>query len=260
MPHPLVEAARKRDFNAVSSLLDGDMKGVDRQILQECFVRCVLTRDLKLVKRFLTRGADIDGAWNGYTALSIVSGFGDAAFVRGLLKCGAGVNVVGYDQATPLIAAARVGKEWKDPEIRRHSLVVAKTLLAAGADVDARDLYHKTALDYAFESHWEQLARLLFSTGASIGACDDGAKLMLFWAVSQPGSTKLLQMYLKHGGSPDLAIGHKDSVLATARQAGWNDKVNLLEKALKKPQQLKPSKRRAVLRSRRGKKPGRRSR
>jgi len=189
---------------------------------------------MQLLDRFLACSVDVNGAWNDYTALSVVAGFGDAAFVRGLVKRGADVNVAGREGATPLIVSAKVGTEWTDPEIRRHSLAVAKTLLSAGAEINGRDMYKRTALDYAFRASWEQMARLLLSRGASIRACDNRGSFVLFHAVSQPGSTKLLQLYLKHGGSPTVHVGSETTALEHARRAGWIDKVKLLEKVIRR--------------------------
>lgn len=230
--HPLVEAAKKRDFETVKSLLNSDGKRVSKQVLQECFVRCVLSRDMKLLDQLLAFGVDIDGSWNDYTVLSVASGFGGATFVRGLLKRGAGVDTVGLEKATPLIVSAKMGTEWKDPEIRRHSMAVARTLVSAGANVNARDMYRRTALDYAYQAYWEQMAHFLFSKGASIKSCDNGGSFLLFHAVSQPGTTKLLQMYLKNDGSPTIAVGFETTALEHAQRAGWSDKVKVLEKAI----------------------------
>src|SRR5262249_44139314 len=106
--HPLVEAAKKKDFATVKGLLAVDGKGAGKRVLQECFVRCVLSRDMRLLDEFLARGVDVDGSWRNYTALSVAAGFGNAAFVRGLLKRGAGVDVPGHENATPLIVCGKM--------------------------------------------------------------------------------------------------------------------------------------------------------
>ncbi len=228
-PHPIIEAARKKQFAVVLQLLRDRSTKADRATLQEGFVRCILSRDLKLVDEFLHRGVSIDARWNGYTALSTVAGFANARFVKALLERGADPNVTGFDGATPIIACAKVGTEWEDPEIRRHSVTVGKALLNAGANVDWADDFGNTALDYTYQSKWEEMAKLLYSHSATPSKCANDGAMLLFWAVSQPGSTRLLEMYIKNNGSVELEIASGVTALLHAKKAGWTDKVKLLE-------------------------------
>jgi len=93
------------------------------------------------VRLLLDRGADVNARSNaGVSALHFAAFKGNAAMVKALLEAGAPVNIGDDRGLTPLIMAAN--SRSKDP-------AVVRLLLEHGADSQAKDIFGRTAGDWA---------------------------------------------------------------------------------------------------------------
>jgi len=109
--------------------------------------------DDTIVRGLLQPGEDPDAlSPDGYTALQLASFFGREYTVVLLLELGADPNAVSANPSrTRALHGAAAG---------RH-LEVARRLIVAGAEIDARQASGHTALDAAIKNRDDDLARLL---------------------------------------------------------------------------------------------------
>jgi ankyrin repeat protein len=107
----------------------------------------------KILRSLIQPGDDPDAlSPDGYTALQLASFFGREAAVALLLELGADPNAVSANAGrTRALHGAAAG---------RH-LEVARLLIAAGAEIDARQASGHTALDAAIKNRDDDMARLL---------------------------------------------------------------------------------------------------
>lgn len=226
----LVDLAKQKKWKELAAQLAG-IKKLLKATRNELFVRSVVSGDQKLLRRLLELGADVNGRWNTYTALGTAAQLIDPKPIRFLLEHGAKVNAPSFDDATPLVCVARFGMEWDNKDLRREAVKTAKLLLAAGADVDLSDNVGRTSLDYAFAADWPELAKLLFDHGASLTECEDQGQQLLFHAVTAAEDDRLLKLYLKHGGDPNVPIGFDTTAFDYASNTARQWAMRLLAKA-----------------------------
>jgi ankyrin len=122
------------------------------------------------------RGGDSQVLTVGATPLLRAAKAGDNAAIRLLLKHGARVEAANYAGITPLMTAAGVG-HGSNPTRGRYkteaeALESLELLLAAGADIKARDGAGQTALHGAARKGWTQVAKYLIDRGADPVAAD----------------------------------------------------------------------------------------
>ena len=199
--------------------------------LNELLIRSTLAPKLDIFDALLDMGADINGRWKTYTALTTACETVDPARVRALVKRGADIDKTGFDRASPLVRAIKNGTEWQNDEIRKHSLTTGKFLIKQGCDVDQKDIVGNTALDYAFEAHWPAAASELLKAGASIDGCSDNGRSLLFHACTHP-TPELLILYLKFDGDPTIRVGNTSSASDFLAKSGKLEMKALLEKYL----------------------------
>ena len=88
-------------------------------------------------------------------------------------------------------------------------LVRVKELLAAGADVNARDRENWSPLHYAAQDHSLDIARLLVDAGAAIDAQDAEGNTPLWRAVMNAYHGDALIEFLKDlGANPEIENNH----------------------------------------------------
>ncbi len=118
-----------------------------------------------VVEVLLDAGAEINGAnEDGYTALMEAANCRVPDSLRLLIERGAEVNARSGNGSTPLIYGVfALGETFSTPT---PDDVVA-VLLAHGADLEARDLEGKSALDVARETGNDELVDSLLKAGAS---------------------------------------------------------------------------------------------
>ncbi len=112
----------------------------------------------------------------------------DLATLRTLIKS-AGVNAREKRGATPLMLAAAYG-----------SLDAMKLLIAAGADVNAKNDFDATAL--LWSTYDLDRVRLLVDKGADVNAASKQKRTPLIVAASQNGTAETVRLLLEKGASP----------------------------------------------------------
>jgi len=126
---------------------------------------------------------------------------GDESGVKRLLADGADIaRASGVSRLTGLHAAVGTGKT-----------DVAKTLLAAGADANARTEAGQTPLHLAVQNGHAEAAKLLLASGADVNAKDGLACTPLLYAV-EAGRVDLTKLLMAHGAG-DLLTPVQKAVL-----------------------------------------------
>jgi len=150
----LVIAARAGNTGTVDALLAAKANVNARSKFGDtAIMAAALSGHLELVKKFRSRGAEIDGA--GWTPLIYAATGGQDAVVTYLLAEGASVNAVSPNGTSALMMAVREG---------RGSTVTL--LIARGANVNQRNQSGATALSWALRGNEQDMAAALRRAGA----------------------------------------------------------------------------------------------
>ena len=110
---------------------------------------------------------------------------------------------------------------------RRADWATVRTLLAEGADADAREGDGSTALHWASYHENREVADLLIRAGAEIDAANDLGVTPL-WAACESGSPAMAETLLAAGADPNRALPFGETLLMTASRAGNADVVGQL--------------------------------
>ena len=110
---------------------------------------------------------------------------------------------------------------------RRDDLPAAKTLLAAGVDVNARLVDRSTALHWAAQNDDVALADLLIRHGAKADAVTD-LGITPLWIAATNSDTAMVQRLLEGHANPNLASPTHVTALMIAAQRGDADAVKAL--------------------------------
>lgn len=147
----------------------------------------------------LQHGADPSIANSaGRSALHNAAAQGNLVLVEALLDHGADVGQRSFEGKTPLQVVGVYGG--------REDVLIVKRLLAAGARVDERDGYGRTALSLCcFDSHVNVARVLLDHGGADATVPDAKGWLPWHWAVHD-GASRILELYLEQGRGCDLGV------------------------------------------------------
>ncbi|KAM0262478.1 hypothetical protein ACHAQJ_001732 [Trichoderma viride] len=151
-----------------------------------------------IVQLLLEEGADIEGNWRTIP-LCVAAEFGHDDVVRLLLKKGAAIDTNrGY--YTPLVCATRKG----------HKSTV-QLLLKEGASIDITLRYGpeegKTALSFAAERGFEDIARLLLNHDADINAKNKCGETPLTYAINRL-QTGMVQLMLERRAIATGVLSH----------------------------------------------------
>jgi ankyrin repeat protein len=115
-----------------------------------------------------------------------------------------------------------------------------KSLLARGADVNAKDGAGRTALMFAVINMHRDTVNVLLEHGADVNArADDGATALMLAASC--GEPRIVQALLNKGAdlNADFAITNKNAVLLAAEK-GYTAIVELLKEAVAREQPNQP--------------------
>jgi ankyrin repeat protein len=149
---------------------------------------------------------------NQCTALHEAARYGDAEFVIYLIGKGADVNARAYNQFTPLHLT--------------DDVEIAKVLIAAGADLEARDAFSRTPIGDAVDEKNLELIDLYLSRGTklsfdqlvSLERTTDVAAILeerpwlakaprtCLQSAAQDGNIELVKLLLEHGADPNHSI------------------------------------------------------
>ena len=194
--------------------------------LAEAFVLSAFSGDPSLIRAFVEKAIPINTTHKGIGILHVAARLPNANMMAGLLDFNPDVDLRDSEAASPLVLAIRQAGESDDPVEFEKS---AGLLLGRGADVNARDVFSRTALDYACRASNARLAKLLLDGGAQVSQCDDRGTWALKAAVDTP-DCQLLALLLKHDANPNCAVGETDelTLVRYAAEHGWLDKVKML--------------------------------
>ena len=111
--------------------------------------------------------------------------------------------------------------------VRNQDLAAARALVAAGADVNLRQLDGATALHWAV--HWEDLdtTALLISAGANVDTANDLRVTPLLMACTS-GNAVIVETLLEAGANPRDALSSGETALMLASRAGTVKAVEAL--------------------------------
>lgn len=177
----------------------------DKKVGEAFFAAAALDETCELVDMFLARGLDINIRVNRKAMLPFVMRMTSTRRIRGLLERGIDVNGRIRDGVTPIIAACKYGAESLDLEARPKLMKNVALVIAAGADVNARDSFRRTALDFAVQGGWPEMAKQLLDAGAKLEETREGAWFLLEDSVRawRPrDAAKLVTMMLAAGADP----------------------------------------------------------
>ena len=138
----------------------------------------------------------------------------DLTTLRALVKT-AGVNVKDQRETTPLMYAAAYG-----------SLDAMKLLLAAGADVNAKNAFDATALLWSTDDLAK--VRLLAAKGANVNAPSKQGRTPLLVAASHDGSSEVVKLLLAKGADINVQDAAGITPLMAATDANDTASVALL--------------------------------
>lgn len=179
---------------------------------------------LKTVRLLLSSGADVnEGISEGYdhTALMVAARWGHAQVVKELVEVGADLEASDAD-GTALIKAT-IGRASEDA-----GLAILETLLAGGANLEATDFHHRTALYHAAALSRRRLLRSLLEAGANPdGAPDAYAGESPLKAAAMRGDLESVQLLLTAGADPEGSTPGRTALMLAA-SAGHRDVLEAL--------------------------------
>jgi ankyrin repeat protein len=204
-PQPLVEAAKRRDWQAVRELIrEGADPGAAVPDGTTALHWASYWDDVETAELLIREGADANAANDlGATPLWNAAMNGSAAMVRTLLVAGADPNAALRSGETPVMTAARTG----NPE-------ALELLLSAGGDPDARGTRGQTALMWAASQHHPEAVSVLLAHGADVDARSDSWTQVM---AVPPHSDPANQQIVPHGNNTALLFAARVGDVASAR-------------------------------------------
>ena len=110
-----------------------------------------------------------------------------------------------------------------------NSVAVTKSLLEAGAHVNSQDSLGNSALHYAAQAYFPEIAAILIRNGATVDIQDQNGNTPLWRAIfNSRGRGELVTMLLKAGANKNLQNKHGKSPLELARSIGNYDVAQFL--------------------------------
>ncbi len=177
-----------------------------------------------VLQLLLSRGARVVTG-TSFPPLHYVAGDGFTSFVDLMLAKGAPVNEADINGKTPLHWAVRAGYLSREDQAAqrfygglrhgarrepekwpREPLLVVESLLASGADVNAKSRFAETPLHVAAEAGRPEIARLLLRHGAQPNARERYGFTPLYFAADH-GRGEMVRVLLEHGAEVNAARG-----------------------------------------------------
>lgn len=204
---PLVEAAERKDSEAVRALLeqqvDVNMRRADGATALHWAAHW---DDLKTADLLVQAGADVNVANElGVTPLSLACTNGSTAMVDKLLIAGSDPNADRWAGQTALMTCARTG-----------NAEAVKLLLARGANVNAKETRKgQTALMWAVAANHREVAEVLIEHGADVRARSKSGFTPLLFAAQQ-GNRDTARILLAAGAAVNEAAPEEGNSLVLA--------------------------------------------
>ena len=161
--------------------------------------------DVKTATRLIRAGARVNVPNDyGVTPLSLACGDATGAMVELLLAAGADPNLAWPSGETPLMTASRANNVGAVSALLDYGQE-ARTLLARCVDVNAKEHSHgQTALTWALSQNHTEVARSLIAAGADVQARSDTGFMPLMFAARQ-GDIEAVRMLLDLGADVNAA-------------------------------------------------------
>lgn len=109
----------------------------------------------------------------------------------------------------------------------QNDIATVKSLLAAGADVDAKGIQNATPLYFAAQQGYIPIVKLLLEKGANVNARTDQGTMPLFISASC-GHREVAELLIANGAKVDARTDKDASPLYIASQMGHTEVVKLL--------------------------------
>jgi len=174
----------------------------------------------------------------GWTPLHLATERGYIEVIQLLLAKGADVNAaLPNRQGTSMIGFSRCGLGLPRRQTALHIAaclhdpMVAKLLLNAGANPDARDQNEQTPLHHAAFCSAVEVAKLLLDAGASVAARDGLGRTPLHWAADIEESVEIVRLLLQGGADPNAPEPSGESPLGLALGSGGRGTAEVLLEA-----------------------------
>lgn len=194
---------------------------------QNALVRAVINNDLSKVEELIAAGVDINTPdRHGWTPLIVAARNGKNEIAIRLISSGANVNACTTEGITPLEIASMFG-----------SLEMVQVLIAGGAKVNVRRDNGFTPLITAAASGNMAIAELLLKHGADVNARDNLGATALMLAYDKPGHSETVDVLLNAGAEVNARDNEGWTALIYAANAGQVAKV---ESLLKRNADYKP--------------------
>ena len=175
--------------------------------------------DVEAIKVFLANDNKIgDQNKNGYSILHIAARTAQTAVAEFALANGANINLPSNSKKTPLHYTAQL-----------NQLAMAKLLVEAKADLEAKDKKGRTALDLATGEAKRELANYLRGVGV-MSKSDEAAAKSIFVA-AEIGALEAIKKHLEAGVDVNSLNKQKQTALHFAASAGQLDAAAVLLEA-----------------------------
>ncbi len=214
-----LEHARARGFKEIELILN-TAQARDMQM-----IAAAGGGDIETVRQLLAKGGNVHAQdENGRTALIAAAYRNDLAIADVLIQAGADVNVQDNTQQSAYLISTSDGY-----------LDLLKRTLQAGANVHSTDSYNGTGLIRAADRGHVEIIQELLKTDIKIDHVNNLGWTALLEAIilgdGGPRHTEVVRLLVEAGADVNLADGNGVTPLAHARQRGYVQMIEILQKA-----------------------------
>ena len=208
---PLMAAVCKGNVDAIKVLLSA---GADRKDCDTCLHSAIRSRCSKeILQTLISHGADVNATnEHGVAALRLTYQMGNEDTINELLRAGADPNIVDEAGETCLHTAIRSKCSEKHLE----------ALITHGADVNATNENHKTAIQLAYRVSNEHAIYELLKAGADVNIVNEAGETCLHTAIRHKCSLNHLKALITHGADVNATNKSNETALQLARNIDYN--------------------------------------